>query len=102
MIENKFRLQYLQTALDDLIGILDYIAQDSIERAHSFVNKIEKRIKSLESHPLLGRIPRLKKLRRHGFRVLVVESYIIFYTIDEHTVYIHRVIHGARHLEDIF
>ena len=102
MSENKFRLQYLQTALDDLIDILDYIAQDSIERAHSFVDKNEKRIKSLESHPLLGRIPRVQKLRRHGFRVLVVESYLIFYTIDERTVYIHRVIHNARHLENIF
>jgi plasmid stabilization system protein ParE len=58
MSENRFRLKYLQTALDDLIGILDYIAQHSIERAYSFVEKIERLIESLESNPLLGRIPR--------------------------------------------
>ena len=31
-----------------------------------------------------------------GYRFLVVQNYLIFYTVENHTIWVHRIIHGAR------
>ena len=94
-------LRYLPAAHDDLIAILDYIAKESPQRALSFVGKLDKRIKLLEVNPSLGRKPRHQKLRESGYRVLIVDAYLIFYIVKETVVEIHRVIHGSRNLDHI-
>ena len=77
------------------------VAQDSPARASSFVEILDKRIGRLEQHPLLGRIPRHPKLREYGYRVLIVESYLIFYIVRGRMFEIHRVVHGSRNLDHI-
>lgn len=96
---NKLALRYLPVAEDDLISILDWIAKDSPSRATKFINKLEERIGMLELFPLLGRIPRNLKLREYGYRVLVVEAYLVFYIIRKKTVEVHRVIRASRDLD---
>lgn len=97
----KATLRYLPVAQDDLLSILEFIAKDSPRRAVSFVNKLDERIGQLERHPLLGRVPRHPKLREYGYRVLVIESYLVFYIVRGQTVEIHRVIHGSRNLNHL-
>ena len=97
----KYTLRYLPVAQDDLISIFDYIAQDSPNRALSFIEKLDKRIGLLEQHPLLGRVPRHPKLREYGYRVLIVESYLVFYIIRRKTIEVHRVVHGSRNLDHL-
>lgn len=97
----EYTLRYLPIAQDDLISIFDYIAQDSPNRALSFVEKLDKRIGLLEHHPLLGRMPRHPKLREYGYRVLIVESYLVFYIIRGKTIEVHRVVHGSRNLDHL-
>jgi len=96
---NKLALRYLTVAEDDLISILDWIAKDSPSHATKFIDKLEERIGKLELFPLLGRIPRDPKLREYGYRVLVVESYLVFYIIRKKTVEVHRVIRASRDLD---
>jgi toxin ParE1/3/4 len=98
---DKYTIHYLPIAADDLLSIYDWIAGDSPARAISFTDKLDKRIISLATHPSLGRSPKLEKLRNFGYRVLVVESYLVFYVVRGHIIEIHRVIHGSRHLDDI-
>lgn len=98
---DKYRLRYLPASQDDLVEIFDYIARASPHRALSFIEKLDKRIGLLEQHPLLGRIPRHPKLREHGYRVLIVESYLVFYIIRGHTIEIHRAVHGSRNLDHL-
>ena len=98
---DKFTLRYLPAAQDDLISVFDYIAQDSVDRALEFVDKLDKRIGLLEQNPLLGRVPRHEKLREYGYRVLIVESYLVFYIIRGRTIEIHRVVHGSRNLDHL-
>ncbi len=98
---NRYTLRYLPTAMDDLISIFDWIANDSPVNAAAFVDKLDRQIGSLQTHPLLGRIPRDEKLMMAGYRVLIVETYLVFYMIRGKTVVIHRVIHGSRNLDDI-
>ena len=96
---SKFTLRYLPIAEEDLISILDWIAKDSPSMALKFVNKLEEKIGKLEKFPMLGRIPRHPKLRDYGYRVLVVESYLVFYLIRKNIVEVHRVIRASRDLD---
>jgi toxin ParE1/3/4 len=98
---NKYTLRYLPVAVDDLISIFDWIANDSPANAAAFVEKIDHRISKLKTHPLLGHIPRDDKLKNSGYRILVIESYLVFYIIRMKTVEIHRIVHGSRNLDDI-
>ena len=98
---DKYTLRYLPVAVDDLISIFDWIANDSPANAAVFINKLDQHIGSLQAHPLLGHIPKDDKLKSSGYRVLVIESYLIFYIVRDKAVEIHRVIHGSRNLDDI-
>lgn len=97
----KYMLRYLPIAQEDLISILDYIAEDSPSRAVAFVDRLDAQIGRLEQHPFLGRVPRHSKLREIGYRVLIIESYLVFYMIRGDRIEIHRVIHGTRNLDHI-
>lgn len=98
---SKFTLRYLPVAEEDLISILDWIAKDSPARALKFIDKLEEKIGKLEKFPMLGRIPRHSKLRDYGYRVLVVESYLVFYITRKSTVEVHRVIRSSRDLDKL-
>ena len=97
----KYTLRYLPIAQEDLLSIFDFIAQDSPSRALSFVDQLEEKIGLLEQHPQLGRIPRNAKLREYGYRVLIVESYLVFYIARGREIEIHRVVHGPRNLDHL-
>ncbi|MBI4548776.1 MAG: type II toxin-antitoxin system RelE/ParE family toxin [Ignavibacteriae bacterium] len=98
---DKYTLRYLPAADADLVEILDFIARDSPNRALSYLEKLDKRIGLLEHHPLLGRMPRHPKLREFGYRVLIVEAYLVFYVVRGRTIEIHRVVHGSRNLDQL-
>ncbi len=69
--------------------------------AEKFVDKLDRRIKQLEHHPYLGKTPRHDKLRNQGYRVLILDSYLIFYKVIGNTIEIHRVIHASRNLDEL-
>lgn len=98
-MHGKATVRYLPAAQDDLVSILEFIAIDSPRRALSFVNRLDERIAALEHHPLLGRSPRHPKLREYGYRVLVIEAYLVFYIFRGQIIEIHRVVHGSRNLD---
>ena len=97
----KFVIRYLPIAQEDLNNIFDWIAKDSPARALAFVDKIDKRIGALSQASLLGRIPRHPKLREYGYRVLILDSYLVFYVIHDTVIQIHRVIHASRNLDHL-
>jgi len=97
----KFSIRYLPVAQDDLLSIYDFIALDSPNRALAFVDKIDEKIRALEHHPSLGRIPRHAKLREYGYRVLILESYLVFYLVRGQAIEIHGVIHSSRNLDHL-
>jgi toxin ParE1/3/4 len=97
----KYTLRYLPIAQKDLIAIFDFIAQGSPNHALSFVEKLEERIGQLERHPMLGRIPRHPRLREDGYRVLIAESYLVFYIVRGQDVEVHRIVHGSHNLDHL-
>ena len=100
-MKSKHALRYLPVAVDDLISIFDWIANDSPANADAFIKKLDTQLLNLTNHPFLGRIPRDEKLKDFGYRVLIIEAYFVFYIVRNRTVEIHRVLHGSRNLEDI-
>ncbi len=85
--------------MDDLRGIADYVARDDEARA---LEVIDAALDRLEDFPESGAVPRDAALARMGYRVLVVSSFLIFSTIEEETVEVHRVIHGRRRYAHLF
>jgi toxin ParE1/3/4 len=92
--EHSIRL--LRLAEDDLTEIVMFIAAERPAAAEKVASKIEKQILLLANNPFLGRIPDEEELARHGYRYLVIENYLVFYTVEEKAIIIHRILHGAR------
>lgn len=99
---DRAKLTYLPAAVRDLEEIVDYVRRDSLERATKLLDKLEAEIGRLARFPRLGVVPRDQHLARKGYRVLIIENYLVFYVANRKTVRIRRVIHGARRYEFLF
>ena len=96
MKTHKLDVRLLSVAQDDLFEAITYIAADNPAAAESMAAKIEHSLTQLAKHPKLGRIPREEELAKLGYRYLVKEDYLIFYTVERNRILVHRIIHGAR------
>jgi addiction module RelE/StbE family toxin len=95
-MKKKLKIRYLPIAQQDLIEIFDYIKEDNPSAATSFINKIDKSISKLELFPQLGVVPKDDRLEFLGYRMLVIDNYLVFYVLFENFVEIRRIIHGSR------
>ena len=93
---NKCRIEYLPIAEKDLLDIFDYIHTDNPIAAADFIDKIDHAVSKLESFPKMGKVPSDDKLSRQGYRMLIIDNYIVFYIVFDNTVEIRRIIHGSR------
>jgi toxin ParE1/3/4 len=101
MLTDKYQIRLLSIAEEDFTEIISYIAADNPSAANEMANKIEKNLEILSENPSLGRIPREEEIRNLGYRYLIIQNYLIFYTIEEKTIYIHRILHGARNYKTL-
>ena len=99
----KYPISITNAAEQDLAEIVEYIATNSPAAALKLVDEIEKSILRLEDFPLIGVTPRNRRLARQGYRMLIVDSYLIFYVLlDDETVEIRRIISGKREYKFLF
>ena len=98
----KSKLVFLPSAVGDLDEIILYIAESDKNAALKIKNEIIDKIEKLKEFPKLGRIIPEAKMRKKGYRMLVHESYLIFYRIIEDKIYIYRVLHGKRDYPNLF
>ncbi len=96
MSRRKYSIRFLQVAEDDLAEVITYIAADRPSAAEALATKIERNIRLLSANPHLGQSPKEEELAKLGYRYLVVENYLVFYIMERQTIYIHRILHGAR------
>jgi toxin ParE1/3/4 len=86
-------------ALGDLAEIWAYIAEDSPRQADAFAAAIDREIRGLARHPLIGRArPELLT----ELRSLPFGRYLVFYLPRKRGIEVVRVLHGARDLEPLF
>ena len=91
------RIVWAPKALDDLEGLLAYIARDAPVAARRFAQKIISRVELLTNHPLLGSYVAEDESRR--YREIRQGNYRIIYRTDAKTVYVVAVHHAARLLD---
>ena len=96
MTKPEFTVRLLRAAEEDLNDIIEYIAADNPSAAAAVLDRIENDLRLLSQQPQLGRIPEEEDLVRMGYRFLIVRDYLIFYTLEEKTILVHRIVHGAR------
>ncbi len=96
MSRHKYSIRLLRVAEDDLAEIVTYIATDRPSAAEALASKIEKNIQLLSDNPYLGQVPKEEELARFNYRYLIIENYLVFYTVESKTIYVHRILHGAR------
>lgn len=101
MSKNNFNIRLLTIAEEDFTEIISFIASDNTKAALNLADKIEKNLELLADNPLLGKSPSDSDLKLLGYRYLIVESYLIFYTIEKRTILIHRILYGARNYKSL-
>jgi toxin ParE1/3/4 len=92
------RLVLSLVAERDFDAILAYIAKDKPGTAVRFVEKLRAKCLPLAENPFVGEDcsllrPRMRRITHAG--------YLIFYRVDETSVEIVRVVHGARDWQDL-
>jgi len=95
----KYKLLIFPSAKKDLQDIVDYVNEHSPDAAIKLYDEIVEKIGSLSQIPL--RCPFIKNpaLKARGYRVLVVNNYLVFFIVKEKMVEIRRILYGRRQYE---
>lgn len=83
----------------DLLDIWDYIADDSLDRADEFLDRIESKLQTLAQNPGIGK--RREELLP-GLQSFPIGNYVVFYREISNGIDVIRVLHGSRDIGEIF
>ena len=92
----KYIVEYLPLAYDDLEEIFTYVATDVRGAAAILLNRLDAAILKLENFPEMGTIIRNRRLANKGYRVLMVDEYLVLYVLIGNVVEIRRIVSGKR------
>lgn len=92
----KYKIQIYPPAERDLLEIVEYINTLSPEAALRKYDQIIEKIGSLSKLP--ERCPLCKdvQLQLKGYRMLIVDNYIVFFVVINDVVQIRRIVYGMR------
>ena len=93
---DKHRIEYLPIAVADLDDIFIFVADNSPQAALELIDRIDASISGLESFPEMGVLAKPPRLARKGYRVLIVDDYLVFYVVIDDVVEIRRIVSGKR------
>lgn len=96
------KIVWTREALDRLIEIENFIAQDSAQRAEEFIDHMIERSEILKTNEKIGRI--VPEISNTSIRELLIKSYRLVYQIKKSEIFILTVFEGHRLLrrEEIF
>ena len=97
----RLRLVTTPRAQDDIDDHAAFIAGDNLDAGLRFLDAINHARAELARHPEIGAARRFDSPALSGLRVWPVphfEHWLIFYRIDQETLTVVRVLHGARDL----
>jgi len=86
------KVVWTRRAIDQALGIKQYIAQSSPVYAQALLERIVNRTEQLESHPRSGRT--VPEIRDEAIRELIEAPYRIIYRVLNGKVEVLAVIHG--------
>jgi addiction module RelE/StbE family toxin len=98
----RFKVEWSQPASKDLLNIIEYVSQDSLDAAIRIFKTIKSKCKTLNQSPERGKIvPELKENGIFNYRELIISPWRIIYRISDQKVFILAVIDSRRNIEDI-
>jgi addiction module RelE/StbE family toxin len=95
----KYELLIFPSAQQDWQDIVDYVNGLSPSAALKLYDEIVSGIGSLECLPLRCPLLKIPELRLKGYRLLVVQNYLVLYIVKGKTVEIRRIMYGRRRYE---
>jgi len=95
----KFRVRITRAAERDVEETWNFIADDSPEAAEKFVRRLEEQIETLETFPEMCPLIPENEMLGTRYRHMLYGNYRTVFRIAGKTVYVIRVIHGARLLD---
>jgi|SRR5882724_1334381 len=95
----RFEVRFTRKAEHDIEEIWSFIAQDSTDEATGFINRLDKHIDTLERFPVRCPLIPENELLRSSYRHLIHGKYRIIIRVSGKTVWVVRIVHGARLLD---
>jgi toxin ParE1/3/4 len=98
-----YKLTYLPLAKKDLLDISDYISEHlkAPKAAMDLIDTLDDSISRLQRFPNSCRIYQPLEPLETEYRVLPVKNYLVFYTVKDDEVEIHRVIYSMRDMGNL-
>lgn len=99
----RFAVQWTQTAVDDLLSIIDYVVdRDGTEVAERLYGQITHGVAGLETMPFRCRVVReLEAESIDGYRELLVGPYRLMFAVRGAAVVLLTVLDGRRDLGEL-
>ncbi|MFC5404329.1 type II toxin-antitoxin system RelE/ParE family toxin [Cohnella soli] len=95
-MEKKLPIKYLPSAEQDITEIIEYVSLDNPPAALNLLNQFDESISILAYFPFSGSVPKDSRLQLLNYRMLVIQSYLAFYVVQNDFVEIRRVLHAKR------
>ena len=86
-------------ATDDIAGVWDHIADDSLRAADRWVDQLDEKLQLLATQPLMGRA---RDELSAGLRSFPFGRYVIFHMPIDGGIDVVRVLHSARDVDAQF
>ena len=98
-----YKPYYLPLALDDLKGIVRYIAHelDAPRAAENLLLKIDKEVQKIADNPFRCHLFIPPEKLKYEYRILNVDNYSLFYVVEKDKIEIHRVLYSKRSILNI-
>lgn len=95
----KYKVRIYRSAKRDLEEIIEYLNTLSQTAALKQYDHIIEKIRSLSEMP--DRCALLKNLHMQlkGYRILIIDNYMVFFIIKDETIQIRRILYGRRNYE---
>ena len=92
----KYDVELLPAAYEDLDEIFYYIMVDSTQAATEMLDSIMKSLRRLEKFPHSGAPLLDRSMQKFNFKIVIIDPYIAFYRFIDDKVIIYRILHCAR------
>jgi toxin ParE1/3/4 len=87
-----------EQADSDLLQIHGYLAERNPAAAFALADRFHRAFENLTHFPFIGRD---RSILINGSRSIIVETYVVFYVVNEQRITIFRVLDGRRDIESV-
>lgn len=103
MINNKYKIQYLNSYKKELYEIIWYISYNlkNKEAAEGLLNKISNAIIKRSICPEIYEKYKSKTNRKYIWYRIYVDNYTIFYTVKNNIMNVAHIIYSRRNMDDL-